>query len=71
MIEKFEKMIEQFRKEGRTDEEILYGFSRLYFDDKIDIDGFEGLVNLLGYHLDENFKKLSKKEQFKYFIGKK
>lgn len=70
-IEDAKKVIESFRKEGRTDEEILYAFSRLYFDDKIDLDGFEGLVNLLGFHLDDEFKKMSKKEQYKWFMGGK
>ena len=68
-IEDAQKVIDTFRNEGRTDEEILYAFARLYFDDKISLDGFEGLVNLLGYHLEDDFKKMSKKDQYKWFMG--
>ena len=70
-IEDAQKVIDAFRNEGRSDEEILYAFSRLYFDDKINLDGFEGLVNLLGFHLDDDFKKMSKKEQCDWFMGGK
>ena len=60
-------VIEELKKE-KTDLEILIAFSRLYFDDKIDFNGYEGLVNLLGYSLDEDFKKLTKEEQYKWFL---
>ena len=70
-IEEAQKVIDKFRNEGKTDEEILYAFARLYFDNKINLDGFEGLVNLLDFHLDDSFKKMSKKEQYKWFMGGK
>ena len=61
----------KIKNEGNSDDEILYSFSRLYFDNKIDLEAFDALVNILGYHLDEKFKKLSKKEQFKWFKGER
>lgn len=70
-IEEAQKVIDTFSQQGKTDEEILYAFARLYFDDKIPLDGFEGLANLLGYELDEEFKELSKEEQIKWFMGER
>ena len=68
-LEDAQKVIDTFRKEGKTDEQIMNTFANLYFDDKLPLDGFEGLINLLGYHLDDDFKKMSKKDQLKWFKG--
>ncbi len=70
-INEAQMVIEQFRNAGKTDEEILYAFARLYFDDKIKLDGFEGLVDLLGFELDKEFKNMSKEEQLKWFKGER
>ena len=37
----------------------------------MDLEAFDALVNILGYHLDDKFKKLSKKEQLKWFKGER
>lgn len=68
-LEDAQKVIDTFKNEGKSDEQIMSAFANLYFDDKIQLDGFEGLINLLGYHLDDDFKKLSKKDQLKWFKG--
>lgn len=65
------KAIKQLRDAGYSDDEILYSFSKLYFDNKIDLDGLNGLVNILGYHFDDEFLKMSKEEQYKWFMGNK
>lgn len=70
-IDEVKEVIKNLRKAGKSDEEILYSFSRLYFDDKIDLEAFDALANVLGYHLDDKFKKLSKKEQLKWFKGER
>lgn len=70
-IDEVKEVIQKLRKEGNSDDEILYSFSRLYFDNKIDLEAFDALVNILGYHLDDKFKKLSKKEQLKWFKGER
>ncbi len=70
-IEEAQKVIDTLRNEGKTDEEILYSFARLYFDDKINLDGVDGLVNMLGFHLDDEFKRMSKIEQYNWFMGGK
>ena len=70
-MDEVKEVIQKLRKDGNSDDEILYSFSRLYFDDKIDLEAFDALVNILGYHLDDKFKKLSKKEQLKWFKGER
>ena len=70
-VEDAQMVIDSFRKEGRTDEEIKYAFAMLYFNNQIPLEGLEGLVNLLGYELDEEFKKLPRKEQLKWFNGQR
>lgn len=70
-MDEVKEVIQKLRKEGICDDEILYSFSRLYFDNKIDLEAFDALVNILGYHLDDKFKKLSKKEQLKWFKGER
>ncbi len=70
-IEDAKLVIKQMRNQGYSDEQIQYAFSMMYFNDQIDLEALDGLMNLLGYHLDEKFKKLSKKEQLKWFKGEK
>ena len=67
-IEDAKKVIKELRKQGLSDDQIQYSFSMLYFNDKIDFDGYEGLINLLGYHFNDEFKSLSKQEQYKCFL---
>lgn len=68
-IEEAQKVIESFRSQGKTDEEIAGAFALLYFDNKIDINGFEGLLNVLGYEMDEDFKKMTKEQQKRSMLG--
>ena len=70
-IEEANKVIEAFRMKGYTDEQIQYAFAMMYFNNQIDLDGFDGLINLLGYHLDDEFLKLSKEGQLKWFKGER
>ncbi len=65
------ELINKLKKEGYKDEQIEYAFAMMYFNNQIDLDGFNGLINLLGYHLDDEFLKLSKKEQLKWFKGER
>ena len=68
-IEDAQQIIEGFKSQGKTEEEIAGAFALLYFDDKIDINGFEGLLNLLGYEMDNDFKKMTKEEQKRSMLG--
>ena len=65
------ELINKLKKEGYKDEQIEYAFAMMYFNNQIDLDGFSGLINLLGYHLDDEFLKLSKKEKIKWFKGER
>ena len=65
-VDEGQKVIEQFEAEGKTKEEIAGAFYLLFRDGKIDINGLEGLVNLLGYELDDEFKNMSPEDQKNY-----
>ena len=57
------KMVEELRKEGLSDENIVAGFYQLFIDDVINIDQLGDLVQLVGWEITEEFKKLSPEEQ--------
>ena len=57
------KMVEELRKEGLSDENIVAGFYQLFIDDVINIDQLGDLVKLVGWEITEEFKKLSPEEQ--------
>ena len=65
-VDEGQKVIEQFEAEGKSKEEIAGAFYLLFRDGKIDINGLEGLVNLLGYELDDEFKAMSPEDQKNY-----
>lgn len=65
-VDEGQKVIEQFEAEGKSKEEIAGAFYLLFRDGKIDINGLEGLVNLLGYQLDDKFKAMSTEDQKQY-----
>ena len=57
------QLIDKLKKDGLGDEEILYTFYRMFQDDKITVEGLEGLVETLGWHLTEEFKAMSPEDQ--------
>lgn len=61
--EEAKSTIEELKQEGLSDEEILYSFYRLFQDGKITVEGLEGLVETLGWHLTEEFKAMSPEDQ--------
>ena len=70
-VKEGKKVIKQLKDQGYTDEQIQYAFAMMYFNNQIDLDGFNGLINLLGYHLEDEFLNLSKEEQLKWFKGER
>ena len=58
-----EKVINTLKEEGKTEEEILGAFYKMFQEDKITIERLEGLVEAIGYHLTEEFKAMSPEEQ--------
>ena len=57
------KMVEELRKEGLSDENIVAGFYQLFIDDVINVDQLGDLVQLVGWEITEEFKKLSPEDQ--------
>ena len=62
-IKEGRKMVEELRKEGLSDENIVAGFYQLFIDDVINVDQLGDLVQLVGWEITEEFKKLSPEEQ--------
>lgn len=61
--EEAKSAIDALKKDGLGDEEILYAFYRMFQDGKITVEGLEGLVETLGWHLTEEFKAMSPEDQ--------
>jgi len=62
-VKEGEKMIEELKKDGWNEEEIVAGFYQLFIEDEININELEDLVSLVGYELTEEFKKMSPEDQ--------
>ena len=62
-VQEGQKVIEELKSQGNSEEEIAGSFYLLFRDGKIDVEGLEGLVNLLGYHLTDEFKAMSPEQQ--------
>lgn len=58
--QELDKIVSQLKSEGHSMDDILAGFYKLYDDDDLSISELEGIVNLLGYHLSDEFKKAPK-----------
>lgn len=62
-VQEGQKVIEELKAQGNSDEEIAGSFYLLFRDGKIDVEGLEGLVNLLGFHLTDEFKAMDPEQQ--------
>ena len=62
-IEEGKKAIEELKAQGNSEEEIAGAFYLMFVEGKIDVDQFDALVNLLGYHLTDEFKNMSPEDQ--------
>ncbi len=61
-------LIENLRKEVITDIEIANTFAYRYVNDEYDLDTLNLLMNELGYSIDPEFLKSSKKKQLKLIM---
>lgn len=66
--EEAKQVIEYFRSEGRTDDEIVATFYLMFQDDKLNLEELKNLVGLVGYELTEDFLNKSAKEQKHIFV---
>lgn len=62
-VDEGKKVIEQLKAEGHSEEEILGSFYKMFQDDKLTLDELDGFVNLMGYHLTDEFKAMSPEDQ--------
>lgn len=62
-IDEAKEAISEMKAQGSSEEEIAASFYLMFVDDKIDVNQFDALVNLLGYHLSEDFLAMGTEEQ--------
>ena len=62
-VEELKQAINQVKAQGHSDEEILGGFYRMYQNNEISLDELDGIVNLMGYHLTDEFLKMSDEDK--------
>lgn len=62
-VDEGKKTIEELKAQGNSEEEIAGAFYLMFVEGKIDVEQFDALVNLLGYHLTDEFKAMSPEEQ--------
>lgn len=62
-VQEMKSAIEQLKAEGHDEQSILGAFYKMFQDDKLTIDELDGIVNLMGYHLTDEFKNMSAEDQ--------
>lgn len=62
-INEAKEAIAELKAQGNTEEEIAGSFYLMFCDGKIDVNQLDALVNLLGYHLTEEFLAMPEEEQ--------
>lgn len=65
-LQELDKVIEQLRKSGASDEQIINSFTNLYVNDQINYDELNGMVNYMGYHLDAKLDDMPDKKRKAY-----
>lgn len=62
-VDEMKQAITQLKADGRSDDDILGAFYKMFQDDKLDLEQLDGVVNLMGYHLKDEFKAMSPEDQ--------
>lgn len=62
-LEEGKKAIEQLKAEGHSEDEILGAFYKMFQNNKLTLEELDGMVNLMGYHLTDDFKAMSPEDQ--------
>ena len=65
-VKEVKKAIKELKKQGYSEEEILASFYAMFCDDKITAEQLEGLAQVMGYELNDEFKNLSNEEKKRY-----
>lgn len=61
--QEMQSAIEQLKAEGHDEETILGAFYRMFQEEQLTLDELDGVVNLMGYHLTDEFKAMSPEDQ--------
>ena len=62
-VDEAKEAIDELKAQGANEEEIAGSFYLMFVDGKIDVNQLNALVNLLGYHLTEEFLAMGEAEQ--------
>jgi hypothetical protein len=62
-IEEARKTIAELKAQGSDEDQLIGIFYQMYKEGKIEIEDFEALMQLIGYHLSEEFLQMSDEEQ--------
>ena len=62
-VDEAKEAIEELKAQGANEEEIAGSFYLMFVEGKLDVNQFNALVNLLGYHLSDEFLAMSEEEQ--------
>lgn len=62
-IDEAKKAFDEMKAQGADDNAILGTLYRMFQDDKIDVEQLGALVNVLGYELTDEFKKMTPEDQ--------
>ena len=57
------QVIETLKKDGKSEEEILGAFYKMFQDDKINFDQLEALTEALGWHITDDFRNMSDEDR--------
>lgn len=61
--EEAKKIVDHALDSGATKEDLSQAFYFMFVDDEIGLESFEGLLALIGYGLNDEFKNMSTEEQ--------
>lgn len=57
------QVIETLKNDGKSEEEILGAFYKMFQDDKINFDQLEALTEALGWHITDDFRAMSDEDR--------
>ena len=58
-LEDLQLVIDTLKKEGRTEDEIVRGFTGMYLDDKLNFEQYNALLHFMKYTLNEDLLNAS------------
>jgi hypothetical protein len=68
--EELQKVYDDLRKEGHSDDELLVATGRMFEDGKITLDQLKGICEAEGWELDPEFAKITDEEEARKHLWK-